>query len=263
MEKNNYSHDKISNHYNENYSPLVSSRNKNKSYEIKDYNEYNPNSVRETTKHTSYFNNHLTKDKCRKIIYIKKQNIHLKLNNDLKAKHQTKSNKMKYVIPFRQKTPIKKTIIKLTPYQVLKQLQEERKEQIETKIKTNSFLYKNKKLDNSTSLIVNSNQKGDSSLLDNYMNRRYNFTNRNWSIKKYTSNVDIFTPQMLPNLNYSIINYNNENRPNIINESRILSNIYIRSKCKSSRFLKSLSFPKKHFVLKSKNNSKVKLIESF
>ena len=247
MEKNNYSHDKFNNRYNENYSPLVSSRNKNKSYEIKDYNEYNPNSVRQTTKYISYLNNHLSKDGCRKIIYIKKQNIHLKLKQDNESKNKTKSNKMKYIIPFKQKTPLKRTIIKLTPYQVLKQLQEERKEQIETKIKTNSFLYKNKKLDNSTSLLVNSNQKGDSSLIENYMNKRCNFTNRNWSIKKYTSNVDIFSPQMLPNLNYSIINYNNENKQNIINESRILSNIYIRSKCKSSRFLKSLSFQKKSF----------------
>lgn len=247
MEKNNYSHDKFNNRYNENYSPLVSSRNKNKSYEIKDYNEYNPNSVRQTNKYSSYLNNHLSKDGCRKIIYIKKQNIHLKLKQDNESKNKTKSNKMKYIIPFKQKTPLKRTIIKLTPYQVLKQLQEERKEQIETKIKTNSFLYKNKKLDNSTSLLVNSNQKGDSSLIENYMNKRCNFTNRNWSIKKYTSNVDIFSPQMLPNLNYSIINYNNENKQNIINESRILSNIYIRSKCKSSRFLKSLSFQKKSF----------------
>lgn len=247
METNNYSHDKFNNRYNENYSPLVSSRNKNKSYEIKDYNEYNPNSVRQTNKYSSYLNNHLSKDGCRKIIYIKKQNIHLKLKQDNESKNKTKSNKMKYIIPFKQKTPLKRTIIKLTPYQVLKQLQEERKEQIETKIKTNSFLYKNKKLDNSTSLLVNSNQKGDSSLLENYMNKRCNFTNRNWSIKKYTSNVDIFSPQMLPNLNYSIINYNNENKQNIINESRILSNIYIRSKCKSSRFLKSLSFQKKSF----------------
>ena len=94
---------------------------------------------------------------------------------------------------------------------------------------------------------MNSNQKGDSSLLEN-MNKRYNYTNRNWSIKKYTSNVDIFNPQMLPNLNNSIINYNNENKQNIINESRILSNLYIRSKCKSSRFLKSLSFQKKSFL---------------
>lgn len=247
MEKNNYSNDKFNNRYNENYSPLVSSRNKNKSYEIKDYNEYNPNSVRQTTKYSSYFNNHLSKDRCRNIIYIKKQNIHLKLKQDNESKNKIKSNKMKYVIPFKQKTPIKRTIIKLTPYQVLKQLQEERKEHIETKIKNNSFLYKNKKLDNSTSLIVNSNQKGDSSLLEN-MNKRYNYTNRNWSIKKYTSNVDIFNPQMPPNLNYSIINYNNENKQNIINESRILSNLYIRSKCKSSRFLKSLSFQKKSFL---------------
>ena len=243
MEKNNYSNDKFNNRYNENYSPL---RNKNKSYEIKEYNEYNPNSVRQTTKYSSYFNNHLSKDRCRNIIYIKKQNIHLKLKQDNESKNKIKSNKMKYVIPFKQKTPIKRTIIKLTPYQVLKQLQEERKEHIETKIKNNSFLYKNKKLDNSTSLIVNSNQKGDSSLLEN-MNKRYNYTNRNCSIKKYTSNVDIFNPQMPPNLNYSIINYNNENKQNIINESHILSNLYIRSKCKSSRFLKSLSFQKKSF----------------
>ena len=247
MEKNNYSNDKFNNRYNENYSPLVSSRNKNKSYEIKDYNEYNPNSVRQTTKYSSYFNNHLSKDRCRNIIYIKKQNIHLKLKQDNESKNKIKSNKMKYVIPFKQKIPIKRTIIKLTPYQVLKQLQEERKEHIETKIKTNSFLYKNKKLDNSTSLIVNSNQKGDSSLLEG-MNKRYNYTNRNCSIKKYTSNVDIFNPQMLPNLNNSIINYNNENKQNIINESHILSNLYIRSKCKSSRFLKSLSFQKKSFL---------------
>ena len=247
MEKNNYSNDKFNNRYNENYSPLVSSRNKNKSYEIKEYNEYNPNSVRQTTKYSSYFNNHLSKDRCRNIIYIKKQNIHLKLKQDNESKNKIKSNKMKYVIPFKQKTPIKRTIIKLTPYQVLKQLQEERKEHIETKIKNNSFLYKNKKLDNSTSLIVNSNQKGDSSLLEN-MNKRYNYTNRNCSIKKYTSNVDIFNPQMLPNLNNSIINYNNENKQNIINESRILSNLYIRSKCKSSRFLKSLSLQKKSFL---------------
>ena len=247
MEKNNYSNDKFNNRYNENYSPLVSSRNKNKSYEIKDYNEYNPNSVRQTTKYSSYFNNHLSKDRCRNIIYIKKQNIHLKLKQDNESKNKIKSNKMKYVIPFKQKIPIKRTIIKLTPYQVLKQLQEERKEHIETKIKNNSFLYKNKKLDNSTSLIVNSNQKGDSSLLEN-MNKRYNYTNRNCSIKKYTSNVDIFNPQMLPNLNNSIINYNNENKQNIINESHILSNLYIRSKCKSSRFLKSLSFQKKSFL---------------
>ena len=247
MEKNNYSNDKFNNRYNENYSPLVSSRNKNKSYEIKEYNEYNPNSVRQTTKYSSYFNNHLSKDRCRNIIYIKKQNIHLKLKQDNESKNKIKSNKMKYVIPFKQKTPIKRTIIKLTPYQVLKQLQEERKEHIETKIKNNSFLYKNKKLDNSTSLIVNSNQKGDSSLLEN-MNKRYNYTNRNCSIKKYTSNVDIFNPQMLPNLNNSIINYNNENKQNIINESHILSNLYIRSKCKSSRFLKSLSFQKKSFL---------------
>ena len=237
MEKNNYSNDKFNNRYNENYSPLVSSRNKNKSYEIKDYNEYNPNSVRQTTKYSSYFNNHLSKDRCRNIIYIKKQNIHLKLKQDNESKNKIKSNKMKYVIPFKQKTPIKRTIIKLTPYQVLKQLQEERKEHIETKIKNNSFLYKNKKLDNSTSLIVNSNQKGDSSLLEN-MNKRYNYTNRNCSIKKYTSNVDIFNPQMLPNLNNSIIKYKNENKQNIINESHILSNLYIRSKCKSSRFLR-------------------------
>lgn len=247
MEKNNYSNDKFNNRYNENYSPLVSSRNKNKSYEIKEYNEYNPNSVRQTTKYSSYFNNHLSKDRCRNIIYIKKQNIHLKLKQDNESKNKIKSNKMKYVIPFKQKTPIKRTIIKLTPYQVLKQLQEERKEHIETKIKNNSFLYKNKKLDNSTSLIVNSSQKGDSSLLEN-MNKRYNYTNRNCSIKKYTSNVDIFNPQMLPNLNNSIINYNNENKQNIINESHILSNLYIRSKCKSSRFLKSLSFQKKSFL---------------
>ena len=247
MEKNNYSNDKFNNRYNENYSPLVSSRNKNKSYEIKDYNEYNPNSVRQTTKYSSYINNHLSKDRCRNIIYIKKQNIHLKLKQDNESKNKIKSNKMKYVIPFKQKTPIKRTIIKLTPYQVLKQLQEERKEHIETKIKNNSFLYKNKKLDNSTSLIVNSSQKGDSSLLEN-MNKRYNYTNRNCSIKKYTSNVDIFNPQMLPNLNNSIINYNNENKQNIINESHILSNLYIRSKCKSSRFLKSLSFQKKSFL---------------
>ena len=196
MEKNNYSNDKFNNRYNENYSPLVSSRNKNKSYEIKDYNEYNPNSVRQTTKYSSYFNNHLSKDRCRNIIYIKKQNIHLKLKQDNESKNKIKSNKMKYVIPFKQKTPIKRTIIKLTPYQVLKQLQEERKEHIETKIKNNSFLYKNKKLDNSTSLIVNSNQKGDSSLLEN-MNKRYNYTNRNCSIKKYTSNVDIFNPSSM------------------------------------------------------------------
>ena len=247
MEKNNYSNDKFNNRYNENYSPLVSSRNKNKSYEIKEYNEYNPNSARQTTKYSSYFNNHLSKDRCRNIIYIKKQNIHLKLKQDNESKNKIKSNKMKYVIPFKQKTPIKRTIIKLTPYQVLKQLQEERKEHIETKIKNNSFLYKNKKLDNSTSLIVNSSQKGDSSLLEN-MNKRYNYTNRNCSIKKYTSNVDIFNPQMLPNLNNSIINYNNENKQNIINESHILSNLYIRSKCKSSRFLKSLSFQKKSFL---------------
>ena len=247
MEKNNYSNDKFNNRYNENYSPLVSSRNKNKSYEIKEYNEYNPNSVRQTTKYSSYFNNHLSKDRCRNIIYIKKQNIHLKLKQDNESKNKIKSNKMKYVIPFKQKTQIKRTIIKLTPYQVLKQLQEERKEHIETKIKNNSFLYKNKKLDNSTSLIVNSSQKGDSSLLEN-MNKRYNYTNRNCSIKKYTSNVDIFNPQMLPNLNNSIINYNNENKQNIINESHILSNLYIRSKCKSSRFLKSLSFQKKSFL---------------
>ena len=178
---------------------------------------------------------------------MKKQNMQLERKQENESKNKIKSNKMKYVIPFKQKTPIKRTIIKLTPYQVLKQLQEERKEHIETKIKNNSFLYKNKKLDNSTSLIVNSNQKGDSSLLEN-MNKRYNYTNRNCSIKKYTSNVDIFNPQMLPNLNNSIINYKNENKQNIINESHILSNLYIRSKCKSSRFLKSLSFQKKSFL---------------
>ena len=82
MEKKNYSNDKFNNRYNENYSPLVSSRNKNKSYEIKEYNEYNPNSVRQTTKYSSYFNNHLSKDRCRNIIYIKKQKIHLKLKQD-------------------------------------------------------------------------------------------------------------------------------------------------------------------------------------
>ena len=102
MEKNNYSHDKFNNRYNENYSPLVSSRNKNKSYEIKDYNEYNPNSVRQTNKYSSYLNNHLSKDGCRKIIYIKKQNIHLKLKQDNESKNKTKSNKMKYIIPFKQ-----------------------------------------------------------------------------------------------------------------------------------------------------------------
>ena len=47
MEKNNYSNDKFNNRYNENYSPLVSSRNKNKSYEIKDYNEYIANTFEE------------------------------------------------------------------------------------------------------------------------------------------------------------------------------------------------------------------------
>lgn len=274
------------------------SRNKNDREDTSEYNkEYNDNIklIGYSTKFSSFYNNKLKKDMCRKIIYIKKQNI----NFDLPGKQRHNSNSMnssffkekcsktavkkeKITFPKKNKN-FRKTILRLTPYQKLKQKEEEQKDQIDIKKKNNSYFFKTKTLIeiNNNLIISSNNQKNEQFNIINSCKKlpitNGSITMRNLFNKKNISSLaEVVSPRLLPNLNTKNIHFDIKkcnqsdilSEKRIFDESNILSNIYIRSKCKSSR-LKSITYQKKASLSNSnktntinKNYKKINLLHS-
>lgn len=274
------------------------SRNKKNHEDTSEYNkEYNENIklMDYSTKYSSFYNNRLRRDKCRKIIYIKKQNINFELpgkpqhNNSMNSSFfkekgsKTAVKKEKIIFPKKKKN-LRKTILRLTPYQMIKQKEEEQKDQIDVKKKNNSYFFKTKTLIeiNHNIIINNNNSKNDQFNIINSCKKlpitNGSLTIRNLFNKKNTnSSSEVVSPQILPNLNPKNIHFDIKkfiqndvlSEKRIIDESNILSNIYIRSKCKSSRFLKSITYQKKTNLSKSNeantinnNYKKINLLHS-